>query len=223
MILYRLYDAADTLLYVGITNSTEVRFGAHAKTQPWWKDVIRTTTHRYPDRRSVLAAEQLAIQCEMPRYNRCHNGPFTIPRDRHGDPVNKVGDWMAVLPTGRKPHVVPAGLVVAGSHREMQMQLIDWETTGELSDEIITIKGFSCSRTAGSQLTPSQRRATLWDFVFTYLKPNLAKRCTPRNWSWDAPKYEATDDLPVSISSYGNPPWRAGSLRVAKGQSVRQL
>ena len=34
--LYRLYDAASVLIYVGITSRPAARMRRHAKTQPWW-------------------------------------------------------------------------------------------------------------------------------------------------------------------------------------------
>src|SRR5690606_28443520 len=41
--VYRIYNAADELLYVGITNDLYVRWTDHKATKPWW----RQEAHRY--------------------------------------------------------------------------------------------------------------------------------------------------------------------------------
>ncbi len=37
--VYRLYDADETLLYVGITYDTKTRFADHKVNKEWWPDV----------------------------------------------------------------------------------------------------------------------------------------------------------------------------------------
>ncbi|WP_131769531.1 GIY-YIG nuclease family protein [Candidatus Protofrankia californiensis] len=78
--LYRLYDAADTLLYVGITSNTKNRFSHHAGNKPWWTEVARTTVDEYPTRADAATAEAAAIRAEKPTYNRVH-------ADRSDDPA----------------------------------------------------------------------------------------------------------------------------------------
>lgn len=76
-ILYRVFDATEALLYVGITNDLARRFADHAQEQPWWLDVADCRTEFFPDRVALEAAEMLAIQIEHPRHNVQHT-----PRDR---------------------------------------------------------------------------------------------------------------------------------------------
>lgn len=71
--LYRFYDAARNLLYVGITLDPGSRWKQHAHDKPWWHEVTSTTIETYPDRASVLEAERAAIIAERPRYNVVHN------------------------------------------------------------------------------------------------------------------------------------------------------
>lgn len=77
--LYRFFDAAGDLLYIGITNDPSKRFGRHASDKPWWEEVDRIDLERHPSREAVLAAEAAAIKTERPRYNVRHGGPTSIP------------------------------------------------------------------------------------------------------------------------------------------------
>lgn len=72
--LYRFYDAADRLLYVGITSVGPNRWGSHEQ-RDWWSLVARVTTEHFPDRSSALAAEQAAIRSEGPKHNIVHATP----------------------------------------------------------------------------------------------------------------------------------------------------
>jgi predicted GIY-YIG superfamily endonuclease len=70
--LYRLFDATDRLLYVGITNNPDFRlYEQHAKEKPWWGDVDqqRTRIVWYDDRPSALRCELAAIHDEKPIHN----------------------------------------------------------------------------------------------------------------------------------------------------------
>lgn len=71
--LYRFYDAAGRLLYVGITADLPRRLGRHKRDRPWWADVTRVEVAHYPDRENALAAEAEAITDERPLYNVRHN------------------------------------------------------------------------------------------------------------------------------------------------------
>lgn len=71
--LYRFYDAADALLYVGITGAPRKRWQTHSGLKSWWPDVVTVTVEHHPDRGSVLEAERLAIITERPRHNVVHN------------------------------------------------------------------------------------------------------------------------------------------------------
>lgn len=72
--LYRFFDEAGDLLYVGVTADLGGRWKAHSKDKPWWSDVRSCTVEPHPDRAAVLAAERSAIESERPRYNVVHNG-----------------------------------------------------------------------------------------------------------------------------------------------------
>lgn len=67
--LYRLYNRAGSLLYVGITDNVFRRWKEHSRDKPWWTEVHKFTQDWYPDRASVEAAERHAITTECPSYN----------------------------------------------------------------------------------------------------------------------------------------------------------
>jgi GIY-YIG catalytic domain-containing protein len=70
--LYRIYDTAGDLLYVGISKDFGYRWKQHAKAQPWWPEVQRQTVEWHPDRPTAAASEVAAIEAEKPRYNITH-------------------------------------------------------------------------------------------------------------------------------------------------------
>lgn len=68
--LYRLFNADDELLYVGITwQPLSARMGEHAAEQPWWREIDHATAIWYPTRQEADQAETKAIQAEHPKYN----------------------------------------------------------------------------------------------------------------------------------------------------------
>ena len=67
--VYRMYDASDRLLYVGVTGHYNRRMSEHRKSQPWWLSVDRIEHTEYPDRVTAEEAERQAIRSESPRYN----------------------------------------------------------------------------------------------------------------------------------------------------------
>ncbi|MFJ6559937.1 GIY-YIG nuclease family protein [Streptomyces sp. NPDC091412] len=72
--LYRLYDAEDRLLYVGITTNPKVRWRAHARDKRWWPEVARKTIEWFETRKSAERVEKIEVEEESPVYNRNFNG-----------------------------------------------------------------------------------------------------------------------------------------------------
>lgn len=68
--VYRFFDRAGHLLYVGSTINWPARRRAHQKKAPWWSEVAEEHAQRCADMVSACAAEALAIQTEHPRCNR---------------------------------------------------------------------------------------------------------------------------------------------------------
>lgn len=89
--VYRLFDAAGALLYVGASCNPQSRIPSH-KDKPWWQEVADTSVEWFADRVNALRHEAAAIADESPRYNRDTPDPERVraprshpkPRDLSG-------------------------------------------------------------------------------------------------------------------------------------------
>lgn len=84
--VYKLYDGAGVLLYVGITSRGMGRLGEHLHERDWWGRVASTKFEHYPERGAALQRERTIIQAESPIYNVAHNRPAS---KRIGRPLGK--------------------------------------------------------------------------------------------------------------------------------------
>ena len=71
--VYRLFDPADVLLYVGCSVNPEARLRTHRSDQPWSDIIDRQTVEGPFSRIEALAREAAAIADERPRFNVRHN------------------------------------------------------------------------------------------------------------------------------------------------------
>jgi hypothetical protein len=131
--LYRFFDAAGALLYVGITNNPSRRFTQHGVSREWWHEVETIRMQRFPDREAVLAAEKAAIQSESPRYNIKHAGgaPGTteLPSTtRAGDYPVSVGEVVALClaPNHHGEAECPVGMVQEVNRFGVTLGLLRW-------------------------------------------------------------------------------------------------
>lgn len=67
--LYRLYDDAETLLYVGISFDVQTRLGQHRGDKRWWPQVAEVHSVRYASQDEAMDAEVLAIAEGRPAHN----------------------------------------------------------------------------------------------------------------------------------------------------------
>lgn len=67
--VYRIYDTAGRLLYVGISTNPEGRLAQHRCRQPWGRDVAAVEVAWFADREAAKSAEAHAIRDENPLYN----------------------------------------------------------------------------------------------------------------------------------------------------------
>lgn len=79
--LYRHFNAAGALLYVGITRNVRIRNNVHNYASPWWSDVSSTTVEELPTRNDALLAEELAIEAERPIHNQPRAIAIKLTRD----------------------------------------------------------------------------------------------------------------------------------------------
>lgn len=94
--LYRFYDAAGALLYIGICGEPLKRWYTHAGKE-WWPEVETFRVIWLPSRAEAEKAETEAIRVERPRHNIVFNGVpyndsrfpgarlYDMARERFGD------------------------------------------------------------------------------------------------------------------------------------------
>jgi hypothetical protein len=73
--LYRHFDSAGTLLYVGISISAANRLSQHMHGSPWAREIASMTIEHHDSRAAAEAAERVAIKAEKPLWNKAHNRP----------------------------------------------------------------------------------------------------------------------------------------------------
>lgn len=103
-VVYRAFDEAGALLYVGATSDLGRRFVNHKSGASWFDELRTITVAHYPTREESLAAERDAIASEGPRYNQ----PAHPPR-RRANPI-------ALTARG----VTPLKLAIAASGMKVQ-------------------------------------------------------------------------------------------------------
>lgn len=84
-VLYRFFDEAGALLYVGVTNNPRTRFRDHRAYSPWWHKSTTITLTRFKSRTELEAAELTAIRTEHPKYNRAHVEHSAVQSVRIGE------------------------------------------------------------------------------------------------------------------------------------------
>lgn len=68
-VLYRFFDSAGRLLYIGATDRFVARLASHQHTKPWFHDIEQISMERYSTRDALMEAEAEAIRNENPLYN----------------------------------------------------------------------------------------------------------------------------------------------------------
>jgi predicted GIY-YIG superfamily endonuclease len=67
--LYRHFDADGSLLYVGVSSSTQERLYHHNCQSGWASEIASITLEHFDNRKEAIAAERVAIATESPRHN----------------------------------------------------------------------------------------------------------------------------------------------------------
>ncbi|MER7953823.1 GIY-YIG nuclease family protein [Streptomyces sp. NPDC096030] len=75
--VYRLFNAAGDLLYVGSSCDPTRRWREHRKEMFWWREVERHDREWFASAELARYAENFAIDTENPRYNK--GGLPTLP------------------------------------------------------------------------------------------------------------------------------------------------
>jgi predicted GIY-YIG superfamily endonuclease len=80
--VYRLYNASDELLYIGMSGRLMARIETHTQTQPWRDQIAYVKADGFPNRKAASRAEREAIRIENPKYNVLHKTPEALMLDK---------------------------------------------------------------------------------------------------------------------------------------------
>ena len=72
--LYRYFNNAGELLYVGISINAIYRLGQHKENAEWFELIDRIEIEKFDSLKLALAAEKSAIKTERPLHNIAHQG-----------------------------------------------------------------------------------------------------------------------------------------------------
>lgn len=67
--VYRLYDAAGSLLYIGASKDPVHRWSDEHRHAPWWSEVAAYEWTRHPSRAEARSVEQEALRAKPGKYN----------------------------------------------------------------------------------------------------------------------------------------------------------
>jgi predicted GIY-YIG superfamily endonuclease len=67
--VYRMFNSAGVLLYVGASSDPGRRFNEHSNKKDWWSSVSTVALEHYATRQAALDAEQRAIVAERPLHS----------------------------------------------------------------------------------------------------------------------------------------------------------
>jgi hypothetical protein len=90
--LYRAFDAAGALLYIGVTHCPFKRFDrkdGHARTADWYHRSRTVTVEIFEDRFAAFAAEERAIKAEQPPCNAIHRRREWRASSEHLNPAGR--------------------------------------------------------------------------------------------------------------------------------------
>ena len=98
--LYRAYDSADRLLYVGISDDPWGRLAQHGggAGSGWTRHAVKLTFETYVDRETASAAELSAIRNDDPVWNM------------KGRPIDRFLQWMIAYPGRHADDISPEHL-----------------------------------------------------------------------------------------------------------------
>lgn len=115
--LYRHFDAAGQLLYVGISMCVFTRSRTHHHSKPWFKSVCRIDIEWFPSRSHAEVAEYQAIKREHPLHNGTFNRRTSSP-DR--EPILVLDEQHRPLPDVSQAPLSALALFPKGKRKIMR-------------------------------------------------------------------------------------------------------
>jgi hypothetical protein len=93
--VYRHFNAAGDLLYVGVSNGFTRRQRVHARSAHWFPEISRIEIERFPTYEAACEAESRAIRSESPLYNNGKNAPVELPPP--WNPIEDCTQWQCAV------------------------------------------------------------------------------------------------------------------------------
>lgn len=103
--VYKYYDAANRLIYIGITAQRIGRQVQHNDSSEWWPYVARQEIEHYPSRADARAVERGLIELHRPPFNKQHNDRWEDVREA----------YLAVADADRRLAIIQGGGFIAPS------------------------------------------------------------------------------------------------------------
>ncbi len=136
--VYRYYDGAGVLLYVGITSTGMIRNRQHNADKEWWPLVKSQRVEHYPSRPRASVRERLLIRKYRPPFNKQHNPDHIAVAAAY-----RVAKEVGALKSIRKLAVNDRGYFIA-----TPVSAADGLTTWKIADQSIVGLVFQPSRRA---------------------------------------------------------------------------
>lgn len=123
--LYRFFDSENNLLYVGISHNWQQRLKQHYKHSDFHEEAAFMTLDHFNTRAEVEEAEFVAIQTELPKYNKAFNPNYEKPTEH----VMKIKAWVYKK---AEPDNTHKALVLELQNRFLSDPLWERKTTGPM-------------------------------------------------------------------------------------------
>lgn len=101
--LYRHYDQAGVLLYIGISLCALTRTQQHRRQAAWAYDIVTVKIEWFETRQEAEAAEYKAIKTEKPKHNQTFNRLSQAPSQPVSAIITDSGDVVHIQPIPPAP------------------------------------------------------------------------------------------------------------------------
>jgi predicted GIY-YIG superfamily endonuclease len=149
--LYRIYDATDRLLYVGVTGNWFERVAQHANGKGWWDDVATIKVQAFDSRAEALAAETQAIRTEHPLHNVRHRRIAWVPASPEF--TTMVERWEALMRERLAAIEASGDLDAANEHFEYAQSIYQWAYDKRADVMLAAHERLGASRTDMAEVT----------------------------------------------------------------------
>lgn len=135
--VYRFFDAAGQLIYVGQTADPKERFRRHSAESDWWSEVAHRLVDWWPDKAAAVAEEARLVAEQSPRYNVQHSPVVVRARNRR-----RSGGSLEDIRAAMRGQRCVRTVILLGRLAERQPDIYDQWTPGDLG-AFVSSHGFA--------------------------------------------------------------------------------